>query len=371
MTVRANKPAFNIREKLKELERPIGVKGSELMRAETAQDARDLVSAGRKNIVYNGNMEIAQRGTSFASLSSGTTRTLDGMAMSFSGGNGGTWTVSQESDAPPGFQKSIKALCTSGYTDTTNNYVSFAHRIEGYNLNHLAYGTSSAKPITISFWVKCSKPGPHLVFEIYTGRNFTRLININQANTWEYKTETVDGDTAAAFLSTVNTVGAYVNFFFGLGTDYKASAMNTSWSGYSEGARAYGLVNLNQTNDYIQITGVQLEVGKNATEFEHRSYGEELALCQRYYETGTNSCWSGTTATSVTYARVVVPFKVRKRATPTSVTATVFDYGGGFNASSTATTNSPSVDAFQWYSLANAGSNDSWIFCSWTANAEL
>jgi len=283
MTVRVNKSSFNIREKLSELERPIGLKGSELMKAETAQEARDFVSAGRKNLIINGAMEVSQRGTSNSGLTSGSTYTTDRFRLAFSDGGGGTWTLSQESDGPPGFQKSVKAECTSGYTDTTDNYVTISQTIEGYILNHLAFGTSSAKPITISFWVKCSKAGPRLICEIYKGRNFTRLININSANTWEYKTVTVDGDTAAGFLNTTNGAGGYLNFFFGLGTDYKLSAMNTTWSEYSVGARGTGLQNLNSTGDTIQITGVQLEVGRNATEFEHRSYGEELALCQRYY----------------------------------------------------------------------------------------
>ena len=322
MSVSVTKNGFNVREKLKQLQKPIGLKGSELMRAETAQEARDFVSAGRKNLVINGAMEISQRGTSFPSLSSGSNYTLDRFRLFFSSGNGGTWTVTQESDAPPGFKKSLKALCTSGYTNVTNNYVSIASAIEGYDLNHLSFGTSNAKPITISFWVKCSKSGPRLMFEIYKNRHFSRLININQANTWEYKTETVDGDTAQAFLNSTNGAGAYINFFIGLGTDNKTSAINKNWSNFSSGARGTGLINLNETNDYIQITGVQLEVGKNATEFEHRSYGEELALCQRYFQvypprSGGALFWVVSYLGGTVRATVLVPKSMRALPTPT------------------------------------------------------
>ena len=344
MTVRVNKSAFNIREKLSELERPIGVKGNELMRAETLQEARDLVSAGRKNLIINGRFDFWQRGTSFT----GTEYTADRWNQSLSGG---TATVSRQA-------------FTLGQTEVPGNPVYYLQQSCsvgngncGINQPIEDVRTGAGGPVTVSFWAKGTNPPGYGYWAMQlwqrfgTGGSPSGAVQNNKQLTvtanWKKYSFTYELDSVSG-----KTLGTDNNHNLDLIIRQHAGDGDTgAWE--------------------LNLANVQVEFGRNATEFEHRSYGEELALCQRYYETGTNSCWSGTTATNVTYARVVVPFKVRKRATPTSVSATVFDYGGGFNASSTATTNSPSVDAFQWYSLANAGSNDSWIFCSWTANAEL
>ncbi len=158
MTVRINKSAFNIREKLSELERPIGVKGNELMRAETAQDARDLVSAGRKNLVINGDMRISQRGTSFTpAIEFGYT--LDRWITFLT--ETGSFNVAQQTATPPdGFTHYLRVTSTAATSSITGRNL-LCQMVEGFNLAPTKWGFSDAKPCKISFWVRSSLPGKH------------------------------------------------------------------------------------------------------------------------------------------------------------------------------------------------------------------
>ena len=282
MTVRVNKQPFNIREKLSELERPIGVKGNELMGAETAQDARDLVSAGRKNMVINGDMRISQRvGTTATTTGSGTF-VLD--RMRWENGNSGSTTAQQVTDAPPGFHNSMKITVTG--TDTSiaaGEYSYFRHVIEGNNMNHLEWGSPNAKTVTLSFWAKSSIVGDHggSLWNDAFNRSFPFNYRINVANTWEYKSITVPGCTDGVW-QTGTARGMNIGFVQLSGSTYTGPP--GQWNSTGDIAPT-SHVNLLATNGAtLYITGIQLEVGKNATEFEHRSYGEELALCQRYYQ---------------------------------------------------------------------------------------
>ena len=281
MTVRANKPAFNIREKLKELTQSIGLKGRELMRAATVQDARDLISAGRKNMVINGDMRISQRvGTTSTNVTNGN-YILD--RYRWDTGTAGSMTAQQVTDAPPGFHNSMKLTVTG--TDTSiasGDYHYFRHIIEGNNINHLNWGSSNAKTVTLSFWVKSSVAGDHggSLWNDGFDRSFPFNYTINSANVWEHKSITVPGCPDGTW-ETGTDRGIAVAFTQLSGSTYTGSA--NQWNGAGDIAPTTH-VNLLATNGATwYITGVQLEVGKNATEFEHRSYGEELALCQRYY----------------------------------------------------------------------------------------
>ena len=121
MTVRITKPEFNLREKLSELDKPTGIKGTELMRSDTAQEARNVIGAGRKNKVINGAMEIAQRGTSFSSIGGATEKyTLDRFKLQTNDLDQAVSTVSQDSSAPDGFSKSLKIQCTTVETSVEN-----------------------------------------------------------------------------------------------------------------------------------------------------------------------------------------------------------------------------------------------------------
>ena len=294
MTVRVNKSSFNIREKLSELGRKFGLKGSELAAAETVQEARDVVSAGRKNMIINGAMQVAQRvayPSTQPSVSYSNYYTVDRWRMNISDAHFGTWTFSQSNTVPSGkgFAYSWKWDCTTADTSLGSGHYGIAeYRIEAQDLQHLGYGTSSAKPITLSFWVKTNKTGTY-VFSIYANdgaRYVTKTYTVNQANTWEYKTITFEGDISGT-INNDNGDGFRLWWWLGSGTGYTGGTMQPGvWRPWSESNGAAPGLSVNMadsTSNEWFITGVQLEVGRNATEFEHRSYGEELALCQRYY----------------------------------------------------------------------------------------
>ena len=287
MTVRVNKSSFNIREKLSELGRKFGLKGSELVAAETVQEARDLVSAGRKNKVINGAMQISQRQTSESGISaSNTVRVLDRFQVRIN--STGTWTVSQSTQSPPGFANSMRWQCTTADASPgASDFMYMAHRFEGLNVQDLAKGTSSAKPVTVSFWVRSTVTGSYS-FRLVDNQNNRQIgqnYTVNQADTWEHKTMTFAGDTTGA-LTNDNSNRLSMMWWLAVGSDRTSGAIPTSWETMSTADEAAGqTANIaSSTSNNFFITGIQLEVGRNATEFEHRSYGEELALCQRYYQ---------------------------------------------------------------------------------------
>ena len=288
MTVRINKQPFNLREKLSELERPIGLKGSELMRSETVQEARDLVSAGRKNLVINGSMSIAQRGVGPVTVTNNTYQTVDRF-KTWINYNSGTVQVSQDSDAPSGFTKSLKYTSSA----TTAQYHILSQIIEANNLSHIKAGTSDALPLTISFWVKSNKTG-NFNFEIVdddTSHHIVKQYTINTSGQWEYKSIFIPPNTSGGVMTIDNTIGYELFWFLGSSTSYSGTALTDNWASFLTTRRNTGGNVTLDSGDYWQITGVQLEVGRNATDFEHRSYGEELALCQRYYQ-NMNSTFS-------------------------------------------------------------------------------
>lgn len=243
-----------------------------------------------RNMIINGAMNIAQRGTS----GTGANAVIAIDRYKRVADNNGAVTTSQVTDAPTGFKNSYKATITSADTSIASAQYEFVeHTIEGQNTIPLALGTSSAKQITLSFYVKSSLAG------IFGGvfknkaqnRSYPYQYTINSANTWERKTITLTGDTSGTW-ATDNTAGLKVQWSLGSGTDYHATANawgtgnmvtpNVARSGATSGTDGALLANVNAT---WQITGVQLELGDNATPFEHRSYGDDLLRCQRYYHT--------------------------------------------------------------------------------------
>ena len=292
MTVRVNKPAFNIREKLSELEKPIGMKGADLMKSETVQDARDFIGAGRKNMIINGNMRISQRvGTTSTNITNGG-YLID--RFRWDTGTSGQMTAQQVTDAPPGFHNSMKLTVTT--TDTSiasGDYHYFRQIIEGNNLNHLKWGSPNAKTVTLSFWVKSSMIGTHggSVWNDGFNRSFPFDYSISSANTWEHKSITVPGCPDGTW-ETGSGRGINIGFSQVVGSTYTGKPYQWNSAGDIGPTTHVNLLATNGTTWYI--TGIQLEIGSNATDFEHRSYGEELALCERYYEV----IWQNNNATS-------------------------------------------------------------------------
>ena len=238
-----------------------------------------------KNLVINGAMQIAQRGTSSTGITSSGYYTCDRWKMLLA--TLGTWTSEQSTDAPDGFSNSLKLSCTTAdASPASGEYAILHYQMEGLSLQQLAKGTTSAKSVTLSFWVKSNKTGD-LQVNFYDNDN-TRIIGntvtINSSATWEKKTLTFAGDTSGAF-NNDNTLAGFLEFFLDSGSSFSSGSVPTSWEAATNADRNAGgtLALADSTSNYINITGVQLEVGESATEFEHRPYGMELQLCQRYY----------------------------------------------------------------------------------------
>ena len=237
---------------------------------------------GRRNIVLNGGMQISQRGSSFSV--SDNIYTLDRFVTEFSGL--GAFTLTQSTDAPNGFGNSLKLDCTTAdASPASGDIFQLFHKIEGQNLQQLKKGTSDAEKVTLSFFVKSNKTGNMQVnLRDANSRIIGATYAISSANTWERKTITFDGDTSGS-IANDNTAELTIEFPVGSGSNYTSGAVPTAWEASSDADRNAGSnINIadNTANEWY-LTGVQLEVGEQATPFEHRSFGEELALCQRYY----------------------------------------------------------------------------------------
>ena len=283
-----------------------------------------------RNLIINGAMQVAQRGTSATTFSYATVDRWKPTEGSTS-----TLAILQEptNDAPSGFGKSYKITTTTAETMSGSKQLAVFHAIEAQNLQQLGYGTSDAQSITVSFWVKSSVTGAYCLslYENDDNRNIGATYTINSANTWEYKTITFPPDTVGV-INNDNGAGLETYFFLSVGPDRK-TADNTSWAAWSAARFGYGQVAdvAGTTNATWQITGAQLEVGDTATPFEHpRSYSDELARCQRYFERrGTDVAnWEFISdagqLTSATNYQCAVRFNEQMRAPPTmSVTGTV------------------------------------------------
>ena len=235
-------------------------------------------------------MQVAQRGTTDATNSNGFP--VDRFRGRVSEMDDLVVGLSQENDGPAGFTKSVKLnVNTAESSLASNEYFRFEQGIEAQNLQHLNYGTSDAKTLTLSFWVKSNVYGNSNVYTVdlfkadTTERNITRTYTINAENTWEKKTLTFPGDTDSnATIANDNGLGFQLQWMLGAGSQWTTTD-STSWGNWANGRLAYGhTANWTTTqNNNWYITGVQLELGTVATPFEHRSYGEELARCQRYF----------------------------------------------------------------------------------------
>ena len=316
-----------------------------------------------KNLIINGDMRIAQRATSVAGLTGTAYSTVDRFQTVIS--SLGTWTESQSTDAPAGFSSSLKFECTTANASpAAGSSILTNHRIEGNTLPSLAFGTASAKSVTLSFWVKSNKIGTYAVGfrNIDNGRAIGGNYTIDSADTWEQKAFTFEGDTVSGF-NIDNTVAANVEWFFGAGTDFTTGTMPTTWATTVTANRAAGqTVNLaDSTSNYINITGVQLEVGTTATDFENLQYGQQLALCQRYYQKETTTRPGYTPTTTDTNRHQQLWWKVEMRAAPT-ITATWA--AGSNNVGANTTTGA-------WIYSAVGDTTTGRNLNSWNASAEL
>ena len=298
-----------------------------------------------RNLIINGAMKVSQRGT------------VVNAGNEYGGPdrwkfikNDGAMTISQDTDVPTGqgFGNSYKIDCTSVAGTSGTYYVHTVQYIEGQDLQRIKKGTANAEQLTLSFWIKSTKTGTY-VAELYdqdNNRHSSKAYTVSTTNTWEKKTITYAADTTGAF-NNDNTTGLRVILWFYAGSSFQGGTLAGTWASNTDANRAEGQVNaFDNTANNVFVTGVQLEVGSTATDFEHRSYGDELLRCQRYFqkwnsETNLFVGRGNGTATAI----VGVPLSVPLRASPTITmtgTAKVFEH----DASSTST-DIPAVAAWQ------------------------
>ena len=306
--------------------------GATAMRSIADQvDAVLFTGSSSGNLLINGAMQVAQRGTSTASITASGYYTADRWKYAIS--SLGTWTQTVENDAPTGsgFRKSMKYLCTTADASPAAGDLAIHHQIlEGQNLQAIRKGTASAQQVTVSFWVKSNKTGTYVV-DIYdedNNRGCSKSYTINVSNTWEYKSLLFPADVTGAFDNDANA-SAHFRWWLGAGSSYQTAPLQTAWAASSASVAA-GQVNVaDAINNFWQITGCQVTVGAVAVPFDFKSFADDLRDCQRYYEKSYNYATAIGTATETIAQRqyhatsvsgthyLSVRFKTPKRATPT------------------------------------------------------
>jgi len=300
-------------------------------------------------MVINGAMQVAQRGTSFTGVGNGDgAYYLDRFKFAESGSPNGEFTITQASDGPNGFANSMKFDCTTAETSLAGNEaIRLIYNFEGQDLQHLKKGTSDAEYLTLSFYVKSNLTGTAVVglYDNDNTRYNAKSYTIDSANTWERKVLTYQPDTTGT-LDDDNALSLQIYFWLQAGSNKTSGTLPSNWESNTEANQAVGqTINIaSSTDNDFFITGVQLEVGSQATPFEHRSFGEELALCQRYYTVVAHgaAAQDGTShpismgsqySTDVLYSNLELPCDMRTTPTLEIVSATnyytFFRNGGG------------------------------------------
>ena len=295
-----------------------------------------------RNIIINGDMSISQRSTSASSITSASYNTVDRWQNYIS--SLGTWTVSQDTTVPTGqgFAKSLKYDCTTADASPSASDVNILiQKFEGQNLQYLKKGTSSAESLTLSFWVRSNKTGTYTC-EIFDGDN-TRYIgktySISSADTWEKKTITFDGDTTGT-LDNDNASSLNVHFWLGAGSDFTGGTFNNgTWGAGGNNTRvSSSQVNLaDSTSNEWYVTGVQLEAGTTASDFEFLPFDVNRERCYRYYRTlvplnTENTGFSMGFYTANNNGRFAMHLENPMRTTPTLDIVTGTDYFKIFTA---------------------------------------
>ena len=331
-----------------------------------------------KNIIINGDMSIAQRGTSKSSIGFeyGTVDRFQTVQGSL-----GAFTQSQSTDVPTGqgFTKSLKMDCTTAdASPSSGDELYIRQQIEGQNLQYLSKGTSSAKSLTVSFWVKSNKTGTYIVelFDHDNSRHINKSYTISSASTWEKKNITYDGDTTGAF-NNDNGSSLSLSFMLGAGSNSTSGTLQTSWGSSTQANRQVGQVNLadNTANEWY-VTGIQLEAGTTASDFEFLPHDVNLERCLRYFEKSFNQ---GTTPANSVIVNVFfgrrgnIYFKKTKRVNPTMVSYSPLNNNGTWQWfsgiwNSVNPTFGISNTLFS-YDLGGYEYTD--VYGAWTADAEL
>jgi hypothetical protein len=299
--------------------------------AQLAQYGANNVGLSFKNRIINGDMVIAQRGTSFTGITNGSKAWPADRFNVLNADTVSVFSAAQVADAPAGFVNSIRAQVTT--INATPNQETFIEQIiEGVNCEGIAYGTASAPPVTLSFWIKASIAGVYNVW-IYSqssAKSIGSSFTVTSANTWQFISLTFVGDTATALASN-NGAGIYIRWYLDINSG-GIGPLNSSWSSSNTNRMVSGSVRLASTlNATYQLTGVQFELGSTATSFDNRPYTTELALCQRYFcktynmdivpGAGSNAGYPGSLRTAIQTTNSYTglgpwSFPVYMRATP-------------------------------------------------------
>jgi len=347
-----------------------------------------------RSVVYNGAMKIAQRGTNFTGVTASGTFPVD--RFLFHVGSLGTWTLSQSTDVPTGqgLSHSIKCdVTTANASPSGTAYARIDQRFEGQDLQRFCKGTANAKNFAVSFWVKSPKTGTHIVQlqDQDNSRTVSKAYTVSSANTWEKKELIFPADTTGAF-DNDNGGSLFLCFYLAVGTGYQGGTLQTTWGTPVNNTRATGQVNVaDSTSNDFYLTGVQMEASSYCSEFEHRSYGDELIRCMRYYEhsyndgitPGANSniggwymCVSSDAAGNAAFS---IEYKVRKRTAPVTAvfyadngTANQWDYArNGGSGKVTVNYHRNSQTHLNAYMGVGAGWAVCYVLGHWTAAAEL
>ena len=288
-------------------------------------------TGGRKNIVINGGMNVWQRGTSatIANSSNEGYNTVDRFSMIFGNAAAGavTWNKSTDVPANQGFGSSLKVDCTTTATADTNKIINLLTAIEGQNVQSFAYGNASPKTATLSFWFKTNKVGVYSVYLEHSGTGTRRSrysFTPASSGVWEKITINVTGDSVAI----PNSSTGYFKVHIGLinSPSYSSSDATVAWGTAVNLTNSSQVNFMDSTSNELYLTGVQLELGSVATDFEHRSYGEELALCQRYYQRLGGRQYESVAAGKIndaTDCNVIAHFPQTMRAIPSIIIGTL------------------------------------------------
>ena len=241
---------------------------------------------GRRNIVINGAMQVAQRSTSETGKGDADGYfTLDRYKINVGATSAGRFTMSQSTDTPNGFANSLKIDCTTADTSiAAGERLTIDYRIEGQDLQQVKKGTADAETMTLSFYAKVAGSATDFVVDLMDNDNTRQVSKLFTFTTsWVRYYWTIPADTSGAF-DNDNANSLNIQFWLHGGSTYTSGTLNTSWASSTDANRAVGIDSIfSSTSNDLYLTGVQLEVGSQATPFEHRSFGEELGLCQRYF----------------------------------------------------------------------------------------
>ena len=333
----------------------------------SAKIAGGVLKPPHRNLIINGDMSVAQRATSVTGVGNGdnSCHTVDRLSFYEEGATSGEFTMSQDTDVPTGygFAKSTKLDCTTADSSlAAAEVVALEYKFEGLHLQHLKKGTSNAESLTLSFWVKTNKTGTYVAnfYDNDNDRHTSQNYTVSSSNTWEKKTITFAPDTSGT-LTNDNTLALAMYFILGAGTSYTSGSAATAWETFTGNADNWcGGQNVNvldHTDNNFWITGVQLEIGTAASDFDFVPYDVNLQRCYRYYQktmdlgtfAGTTAeaglQWQGGTSDAGSNMSMVYNFKQTMRASPTVTGYDRSGTSGQFNyyrsaSSSTGTFNS-------------------------------